>query len=268
MKLRVCLSGATGNVGQELIKEILKTPEIELVSCIGFSSAGKRLPEILNFEVPDLFIHNSVKSAYDDQSFDVLIDYTNPKAVYQTIMDSISFGVHCVIGTSGLSDSEYEKINEFAKEKKVGVFAAGNYSITSALMTYFSQITAKFVPHWELFDYGSDSKADAPSGTTRELAYLLSKIREPEYKIPTEDVYGYPETRGASINGSQVHSIRLPGYYSSSEAVFGLPGERISIRHDSMSYAPYVAGTLMAVKKIATMKGLTRGMGDLLGFDI
>ena len=82
-----------------------------------------------------------------------------------------------------------------------------------------------------------------------------------------QTVQGDPNSRGAKLKGTQVHSIRVPGFYSSSEAVFGLPGERISIRHDSISYAPYVEGTLLAVKKVNTMKGLVRGMGQLLGLD-
>jgi 4-hydroxy-tetrahydrodipicolinate reductase len=73
------------------------------------------------------------------------------------------------------------------------------------------------------------------------------------------------EARGASLNGSQLHSIRVPGYYSAVEAVFGAVGERIELRHESTSYAPYVAGTLVAASKVSGYKGLKRGMVTLLG---
>jgi 4-hydroxy-tetrahydrodipicolinate reductase len=266
MKLRVCLSGATGNVGQELVKGILKTTDIELVACLGFSTSGKRLPDVLNFPCPDLPIHRSVENALEQQSVDVLIDYTTPEAVLPTVMDGIANGVHCVIGTSGLTDEQYAELDRLAVANSVGVFAAGNFSITAALMMHFSQIAATFVPHWEVFDYAPDTKSDAPSGTARELAYLLGRTGQPEYAVLPENVHGDPKSRGATLNGTQVHSVRIPGFYSAAEAIFGLPGERVSIRHDSMSYAPYVEGTLLAARKVGSMKGLVRGMGDVLGF--
>jgi 4-hydroxy-tetrahydrodipicolinate reductase len=267
MKLRVCLSGATGNVGRELVKGILKASDIELVACIGYSTSGRRLGEVLPFPCPDLPIHRSVETALKQQAADVLIDYTTPHAVLQTVTDGITNGVHCVIGTSGITDEQYAELDRLALANRVGVFAAGNFSITAALMMHFSQIAAKFVPHWEVFDYGPDTKSDAPGGTARELAHLLGQRGRPQYAVPPQDVHGDPRSRGARLNGTQVHSVRLPGFYSAAEAIFGLPGERVCIRHDSMSYAPYVEGTLLAAKKVGSMKGLVRGMGKLLGLD-
>ncbi len=266
LKLKICLSGATGHVGQELVKGISKSNDLELVACLGSSTVGKRLPEILRFPCPDIFIHNSVHKALEKQPFDILIDYTTPDSVFQTIFDSISNGVNCVIGTSGLSDELYDKLDRLALRNNVGIFAAGNFSITAALLTHFSQFAAAIVPHWELFDYAPDTKPDAPSGTTRELAYLLGEIGHPKYAVLPENVHGDLKSRGANLNGSQVHSVRVPGFYSSSEAVFGLPGERLSIRHDSISYTPYVEGTLLAARKVNSMKGLVRGMNNILGF--
>jgi 4-hydroxy-tetrahydrodipicolinate reductase len=59
--------------------------------------------------------------------------------------------------------------------------------------------------------------------------------------------------------------VRLPGFVSSIEVLFGLPHERLSIRHDSGSGAePYVAGTLLAVRKVGTFTGLRRGLDSVL----
>lgn len=265
MKLRICLAGATGQVGQEVVKGIMKTPEMELVACLGSSTSGKQLSRVLPFPCPDLLIHSSVESALEQQPFDVLIDYTTPESVYETITHCIASGVNCVIGTSGLSDEQYDRLNRLALDKGVGVFAAGNLSITAALMMHFSQIAAKFVPHWELIDYASHTKPDAPSGTSRELAYLLGKVGRPEHGVLPKNVHGDVKSRGAEVSGTQVHSVRIPGFYFASEAIFGLPDERISIRHDSMGGAPYVEGTLLAAKEVSTMKGVVRSMGKLLG---
>ena len=59
--------------------------------------------------------------------------------------------------------------------------------------------------------------------------------------------------------------MRLPSYVIGFETIFGLPDERLIIRHDSGSGAePYVGGTLMAVRKVMTTRGLVRGLDRLL----
>ena len=72
-------------------------------------------------------------------------------------------------------------------------------------------------------------------------------------------------TGRATIEGTQVHSIRLPSYVIAFETIFGLPDERLSIRHDAGSGAqPYVSGTLLAARKVLEVRGLVRGLDRLL----
>jgi 4-hydroxy-tetrahydrodipicolinate reductase len=80
-----------------------------------------------------------------------------------------------------------------------------------------------------------------------------------------EDTQGVRETRGARMNGTQVHSVRLPGYTISAEVIFGMPGQQLSLRHDSGSSAqPYVDGALLAIRKVHTLTGLHRGLDSVL----
>ncbi len=265
MTIKICLAGATGHVGQELVKGIMAGDDLTLAAAVGGASAGKMLDQVLDYDGPGLRIAPSVAKANKATDFSILIDYTTPMVVYANVVSAIELGVHCVIGTSGLSDEQYQDIDSLARENGVGVSAAGNFSVTAALMQHFAVIAAKYVPHWELFDYAPDTKADAPSGTTRELAYLLSQVGRPRYAINPEDVHGLKDSRGATLNGTQVHSVRVPGFYSSSEAMFGLPGERLSIRHDSISYRPYVEGTLLTARQVHAHTGLIRGLNNILG---
>lgn len=265
MKTPICLAGASGHVGRELVNALSRETDLDLVACIGRKTAGNRLRDILGPSTPDLIVAANVREAYEMSPFRVLIDYTTPKAVFQTVVDAVSLNVHCVIGTSGLDDGDYAKLHQLALDRKTGIFAAGNFSVTAALLAHFAQFAARFVPQWELIDYGSDHKPDAPSGTSRELAHLLGQVPGHREGIPPRQVLGHPESRGANLNGTQVHSLRLPGYYSSSEAIFGLEGERLTLRHDSISYMPYVAGTLLAIRKVEHIRGLRRGMAFLLG---
>jgi 4-hydroxy-tetrahydrodipicolinate reductase len=62
-----------------------------------------------------------------------------------------------------------------------------------------------------------------------------------------------------------VHSLRLPGFVISFEAIFGLPDERLAIRHDAGDGAePYVAGTLVAVRRVGGVAGPVRGLDRLV----
>lgn len=257
MPLKLCLAGASGHVGQELAKAILAASDLRLVSAVGRRAAGQRLG--------DVSIDATLAAALARAPADVVIDYTHPDAVKGHVREAIAAGCGVVVGTSGLTDFDYTEIDAWARTKQVGVFAAGNFSVTAALLQHFALLAARQMSHWEILDYASDAKPDAPSGTARELAYQLAQVTKPEWKVPVADTKGMREARGATLNGSQLHSVRVPGYYSAVQAVFGDTGERIELRHESTSYAPYVTGTLLAARQVQSFTGLRRGVSELLG---
>jgi 4-hydroxy-tetrahydrodipicolinate reductase len=126
-------------------------------------------------------------------------------------------------------------------------------------------LAARHLPQWEVIDYASATKPDVPSGTARELAERLQEVREPAIGRPVDEIHGPREARGAAVGGTRVHSVRLPSFVVSTEVVFGMPDERLTIRHDAgSSPEPYVAGTLLAVRRLRGRVGLTRGLDALL----
>ncbi len=195
----------------------------------------------------------------------MLIDYTSHEAVKDNALTAIGRGVAVVIGTSGLTAADFEEIDAAARERGIGVVAAGNFSVTAAMAQAAALLVAPYLPHWEVIDYASATKADVPSGTARELAERLGAIRPSELGRELDEIAGPVEARGASVGGGQVHSIRLPSFVVSTEVLFGLRDERLSIRHDAGSTpAPYVAGTLLAARAVTDRVGLTRGLDQLL----
>jgi len=133
----------------------------------------------------------------------------------------------------------------------LGVIAAGNFSLTAALAKHFALIAARHLPSWEVVDYAGADKVDAPSGTTRELAGELAAVARSHLDVSLDQTQGPREARGVTIDGTQVHSVRLPGYVIAFETLFGLPDERLTIRHDAGSGAgPYVGGTLLAARAV------------------
>jgi 4-hydroxy-tetrahydrodipicolinate reductase len=90
-------------------------------------------------------------------------------------------------------------------------------------------------------------------------------VRSPELTIPLADTTGIREARGATVSGSQVHSIRLPGYVIGAEVIFGMPDQRLTIRHDAGNSArPYADGALLAIRKVSTLIGVHRGLDAVL----
>ncbi len=259
----LCIAGATGWTGRALVDGALAADDLELRSAVARSAAGQDLGTALGREPLGVPVHGSVGAALD--GIDVLIDYTSHAAVKANTLAAIEHGVGVVIGTSGLTAADFAEIDAAARERGTGVIAAGNFSLTAAMAAAAALLVAQHLPNWEVIDYATAAKADVPSGTSRELAERLAAVRAPAVAQPPDAVAGPREARGATIEGTQVHSIRLPGFVVSTAVLFGLPDERLSIRHDAGGSAtPYVAGTLLAARALAGRTGLTRGLDTLL----
>lgn len=263
-KIRVCLAGATGWVGRELSMALCASDKFQLASAVAPKSAGQRLGDVLGLRTVDIIIAKSVTEALASPC-DVLVDYTKPEVVFDHVSQAIQTGVCVVIGTSGLTEEQFSEIDRMAVSKKVGVLACGNFAITAILLQKLALLAARVIPHWEVIDYATASKPDAPSSTARELAAKLSEVAAPKYEIPVARTIGPVASRGATIQDSQLHSIRIPGFTFSFEILFGLPGERLSIRHDAGDSArPYVLGTLYAIQEVRLFHGLRRGIESLI----
>jgi 4-hydroxy-tetrahydrodipicolinate reductase len=250
--LSICVAGATGWTGAAIADAIAAADDLDLRSAVSRSAAGS--------ELHGAPVYPSVAEALD--GVDVMIDFTSHDVAKANALAAIERGVAVVIGTSGLTAGDFDAIDAAARERGVGAISAGNFSLTAAMAKAAATLAARYLPSWEIIDYASAGKADAPSGTARELAETLGQAAK---ERSLADTHGAVEARGADIAGTQVHSLRLPSFVVSTEVVFGLPDERLSIRHDAgSSAAPYVAGTLLAARAVPTRTGLTRGLDALL----
>ena len=249
--IRVCVAGVTGWTGRAVAAAVEAADDLQLVSGVSRSDAAS---------------FASVADALDAVEADVLVDYTHAAAVKENVLAAVERGVGAVAGSSGLTGADYDVIDVLAREKGVGVVAAGNFSLTAAVLLRAATEAARHLGAWEVIDYASAAKQDVPSGTSRELAERLASVRPPVVGVPLDEVHGAREARGATLAGTQVHSLRLPSFVVSTEIVFAAEGERLSLRHDAgESPAPYVAGTLLAIRAVPGRVGVTRGLDRLLG---
>jgi 4-hydroxy-tetrahydrodipicolinate reductase len=248
--IRVCVAGITGWTGEPVAEAVRQADDLELVAGVSRSDRDS---------------YSLVAEALDAVPADVLVDYTHAAVVKENVVGAIERGVNVVVGSSGLAAADYEELDASARATGIGVIAAGNFSLTAALLLRSALAAARHLDAWEVIDYASATKPDAPSGTAREVAERLGEVRQPAAPVPVDDVVGAREARGATVAGSQVHSVRLPSFVVSTEVVFAAAGERLSIRHDAgETAAPYVAGTLLAIRSVVERVGVTRGLDRLL----
>jgi 4-hydroxy-tetrahydrodipicolinate reductase len=263
MTVTVCMAGATGWTGRPIAEAVLEADDLELRSAVSRSSAGTDLGRAWGVEPNGVPVFERVRDALDDVQ--VLVDYTSHEAVLDNTLAAVEAGVAVVIGSSGLSADDFAVIDAAARDAGVGVVAAGNFSLTAAMAQAAALLVARYLPNREIIDYASAGKRDAPSGTARELAERLAGVNATQVQVPLAETGGHVEARGAAVAGTQVHSVRLPSFVVSTEVVFALPDERLSIRHDAGSTpTPYVAGTLLAVRAALGRTGLVRGLDTLL----
>ncbi|HEY2326884.1 MAG TPA: 4-hydroxy-tetrahydrodipicolinate reductase [Gaiellaceae bacterium] len=228
--IRVAVAGNTGWTGSAIVEAIQDAGDLELVA--GISRSGE---------------YPTVADALDAVETDVLVDYTHADAVKANVHAALERGVSVVIGSSGLSAEDYGEIDALARANDAGVIASGNFSLSAAFVLRFAAEAAQHFDMWEIVDYAKHTKTDAPSGTARELAERLAAVRNRE------------------VEWDRVHSVRLPGFVVSTEVIFASAGERLTLRHDpGTTPAPYVDGTLLAIRALPGRFGLTRGLDTLL----
>jgi 4-hydroxy-tetrahydrodipicolinate reductase len=264
MTLQICIGGVTGWTGSALAAGALAADDLALSGAVARKAAGQDVGTLLGGKPLGIAVAADVVTALAKPT-DVYIDYTHPSAVKANTLQALKLGVPVIIGTSGLSADDYTEIAAVAEAQGLGVVASGNFSLTASLLQRFALLAAQHVPDYEIIDYAKYSKPDVPSGTARELAERLGQVRRSVPGVAIDQIIGPQEARGAEVGGGRVHSVRLPSFVLSAEVIFGMNGERLSIRHDAGTSAePYVGGTLLAARRVVALKGLVRGLDNLL----
>src|SRR5918998_86564 len=149
--MNVCLAGATGWTGRAIAHGVLDAPDLTLGSAVSRGAAGRDLGEALGGEPLGVPVHATVAEALD--GIDVLVDYTSATAVRANVLAAIDAGVAVVVGSSGLTASDFAEIDAAARERSVGVVASGNFSVTAAMCQAGAVLAARHLPQWEIVDY-------------------------------------------------------------------------------------------------------------------
>lgn len=264
MTTRVIIAGATGWAGSALARGLAAQADLQLVAAVSRKAAGDSLGAALGDPSIGAPVFATAREALAHRA-DVFVEYTKPDSAKANILAALTAGCHVVVGTSGLTDADYAEIDTAARSVQRGVLACGNFALTAVLLMKFGEIAAKYFDHFEIIDYAHEDKADVPSGTVREFAARLARVREAAQPVPLDRVRGPVEARGARVGAVQVHALRLPGFVLGFEAIFGAAGQRLHLKHESGASAePYVDGALLAIRRVHTLVGVHRGLDTVM----
>ena len=248
--IKVAVCGALGRMGTEVCKTVEECEQTELVAKIDIAGAGT---------------YQSIEDASRVCDIDVLVDFTQPKSIFENAKFCLNNGIKIVIGTTGLKDEEIEFLKKLSEEKNTGCIIAPNFSTGAVLMMMFARQAAKYFENAEIIEFHHNQKKDAPSGTAIKTAQLMAE------ENPNFETGNCPETEtiegsrgGTSYSNIHIHSVRMPGYMASQEVLFGAMGQTLSIRHDSTDRKCYMPGVLLAVKHVAEHNDFVYGLDNIM----
>ena len=253
---KVVVVGAAGKMGLAVCAAVREDPELELVGTV-----DKPGVNVEWFGDRGLKIQSDLKAVLDETVADVVVDFTRAEAVLENAQICLNAGAHAVVGTTGMSTTDIDTLVSLTEKTGRNIIVAPNFALGAVIMMKMGERISKYFDRAEIVEYHHDEKADAPSGTSILTAEMIAKNLQAD---PLDEVEKYTGARGATVKGIPVHSVRLPGYVAHQEIMFGLKGQVLSIRHDSIDRSSFMPGVVMAVKEVGARSGFTYGLDKLL----
>ncbi len=262
--IKVVVHGALGKMGREVVNAICHDPETKLVGAVDINLKDTFLP------LPDgsgkVPLSSDLDNIITAQKPDVLVDFSLAKAALNAARTAAKKKVHLVSGTTGLTQADLDEIDRLAKANGVGAVVASNFALGAVVMMHLAKVAAKYFDYAEIIELHHHLKADAPSGTALTTARSMAKAPGKPVLTPSEKDTTM-KSRGEQVEGIALHSVRLPGLLAHQEVLFGIAGQTLSIRHDTISRECYMPGVLLAVKQVHNYKGLVSGLAALLNLE-
>ena len=234
MKAVIC--GANGAMGK-LICSILGNEVVGKVSIDGENNVPKTFAELGNVEA------------------DVVVDFSHHSAVADVLAYAKEIGAAAVIGTTGHTAEEKEKI--YAAAQEIPVFYAGNVSLGIAVLCRLVKQAASYFPDAdiEIVEVHHTRKVDAPSGTAHMLFNAIKEVRPNAY-----------ENCGRSGEGKRtkdeigVHALRMGNVVGIHEVHINTGNQTLTLKHESGSRAMLADGAVAAAR---FMEGKAKGLYDM-----
>jgi len=248
--MRIFLSGASGNVGRAIIRNIQKERDLELAGgwC---KEAGQDLGTIAGLAPLGVTATDRLAAGLAEACPDLVIDFSVTTVLEDNMRTYLDLNLNALIGTTGLTEEQLEPFVKEVKERGLRWAAIANYGLGMSLVQEFVKMAREYYPYVSIIDRHSPSMINAPSGT----AAVLAKTANPERKPDRPAVETHQGVMGAEIAGAQVLSQRMPwpGAYSEHEVMLGRQDEIIRIKIEDHTSDVYMDGIFLTVRKMPHM---------------
>ncbi len=244
-------------MGRELCRASLETEGIELEGGTvrtGSPELGSDLGGLCGFG------KTGVTATEDPpESAEVLVEFTTPEATVQ----HLSYGKPHVIGTTGLSDEQLERIE--AASHSVPIVRAPNMSVgVNLLREVVRGLSAKLGEGYdiEVVEAHHRNKKDAPSGTALFLARAAAEGRE--RNLDEVAVYGREGLAPRQEGEIGIHALRGGAVVGEHRLVFYSGGEEVEVVHRALSRRTFADGALRAARFVVNAQPGLYSMADVL----
>jgi 4-hydroxy-tetrahydrodipicolinate reductase len=259
--VRLVIAGAGGRMGRALIEMVLRSSDLELAGALeapGSPLLGRDAGELVG-------LPRGVRIASGFASGDCLIDFTRPEAALANLDRCAAEGMRMVIGTTGFSSTQSERIARAAK--RIAIVQAPNMSAGVNLAILLAERAARALGEGydvEIIEAHHRHKVDAPSGTA--LAFGAAIEGALGRDLARDAVHGRKGEVGERKPGSiGFHAIRGGDIVGEHTVMFAGEGERLEITVRSASRATYAAGALRAARFLEGRASGLYDMRDVLG---
>ncbi|MBA7534194.1 4-hydroxy-tetrahydrodipicolinate reductase [subsurface metagenome] len=255
--VRIVVSGALGAMGREVIRAVLREPDMKLAGALEEKVTLKylTLPETSE-QVP---FSSDPDSLLKSCNANVLVDFTKASASIAIARIALKNKVNMVIGSTGLTEDNLEEIDQLCRDNGVSAIESPNFSLGTLLMMHLARIVATYYDYAEIIERHPDNKPDAPSATSIAMAKGMLKARGKPFIYPETKTAIISNTRGGQIKGIPIHSVRSPGVPSSGhEIMFSRPGQNLTLCDETISRESYMPGVILAIREVLKHKGLIR----------
>ncbi|MDA5092728.1 4-hydroxy-tetrahydrodipicolinate reductase [Aliiroseovarius sp. KMU-50] len=243
----IVVMGASGRMGQMLIKEVLASDKARLVGVLdrpGHDWVGRDVGECMGGQPVGVMVSDDALETMAKAQ--AVIDFTAPAATVDMAEIAAQARAVHVIGTTGLTEEDIEKLSLAGRHATI--IRAGNMSLGVNLLTQLTKKVAAALDEdydIEIIESHHHHKVDAPSGTALMLGEAAAEGRGVDLTEVSDR--GRDGITGARKRGDiGFHAIRGGDIVGEHDVLFAANGERITLRHVASDRTVFARGALKA----------------------
>ena len=194
---------------------------------------------------------------------DVYVDLTSPSAAERNLPLVQREGLNLVVGTTGISKEAMERFQQGLRKTGSSAVVTPNFSIGVNVFFKACEQLARALDGYEveIIELHHDQKKDAPSGTARKAAEVISQATG-----VSKMVYGRHGNVGARGEEIAIHSVRAGDVVGEHTVIFAGHKERIELTHRAHSREAFAEGCVLAIRWVVNMHdGQVHSMNGVLG---